>query len=1262
MEVDKPVVSNVDNEKMPVATTDNVLPESPDKSPEMENDELPALVISDSEGDEPSANPTEKITLSTSDRENEVNISGITPLDASVMDGVTKDSSSPEIESVEKPSFVSKNESKQSENMVVDVKQQPSCIYENIDLTGASSADDSGVSDEGTEKMVKRTEECVEKVVKDSASLTAQELLQSLLGDREDDYRLKGFGDETADPKGECSDMIKLNDESLEQNSDQNTAVEPTLDQEKQVSCSSENDPAEPIQDKITTINEKSEENSDPILNPKEDNTLEGPVLVENEAKQQSSEEITSVNEEASGHPDVDKTVACDTQVSRSAKETNNEDDDDDVICLLEEMAEEDQHDSNSLSNEDSASLPTDGAVVASKQSDGTTTSDATVEGRETEEDSIDEPPPKRPRSSESHDQDNVAAMKRLACENNATSDPVTIQTHSSENCDNGNDKPDAAESSKTDDNSETMMDQEESQNLNRSRPSSSMGEPAKCPIDVNTTETIFLTSHFETTATLVGAETGDTVGGRSTVVPSLSSEVLVIDDDDDDDDVGNVGATKIINSTKDSILASPDIEVGEKRPREDLESESTKKPKMANESTDTLDNLVKEDDVAQKPPDVKPLAMEFMKMFGKPLPKMSRDDLEEFVMLKVCEAVVYKSQLGEERKRLDKLETVMLKYRQRLKDMHKQYCDLLVVHERAVQDLQKRANRFVVPVKITRAVGLQVGASQFPLLGKPTAMDQTCEDVKTKNCIAELSVIPAKGNTTSPESSTKDTTGGAPWNGAQLTSIGQRMSTSTAGGIHPTPNVIRPSVPMNVTYMHNATASEVTIKPPDPSKPALGSIVNGLPGSSYPSGTSVSSSGSSTGSVSPGSMTARKKTLHKITPKRPPLSAVQQEEQEKMARQQAEQMLQDIHSQQARIAKIAAGSKVSGGNSATGIRPTAPDVRTTVVSRTNVTLFRPAMLSSLMPAAQPMAGMHNVRASSSKTLTFTNSVAPTAPQSQPGSPSAVTNSLIDLTDEEEPRGPIGTSVPLSNAIEKKHSNQNGMLEKQQGSAEMIATNQMVKLAQAAQTKGKLPYRLLNGNGTIQPIATGSTHTQGMLLPNNVGFRAHLGKKPNGLRMPLGISPTTHGQIRHSGPFPDNSLMMKPRPPLRVPVHPAPLPKPGPQSCHPSWKQLPPQPVIRINNVSTGIVISWTMPDLSEMHAEIDIYQIYAYQESTAIPSSSAWRHVGDVKALPLPMAVTLTHFSEGQRYHFAVRAIDEHKRIGFFSDPRTWNDVNVSQ
>ena len=83
----------------------------------------------------------------------------------------------------------------------------------------------------------------------------------------------------------------------------------------------------------------------------------------------------------------------------------------------------------------------------------------------------------------------------------------------------------------------------------------------------------------------------------------------------------------------------------------------------------------------------------------------------------------------------------------------------------------------------------------------------------------------------------------------------------------------------------------------------------------------------------------------------------------------------------------------------------------------------------------------------------------------------------------------------------------------------------------------------------------------------------------------------------------------------------------------PGLKQLPPKPSLKIQrapNEKNGIILSWTLNHNPAIHATITAYQLYAYQETSARPDTSLWKRVGDgdVKAMPLPMACTLTQFT----------------------------------
>ncbi|EFN83743.1 Activating transcription factor 7-interacting protein 1 [Harpegnathos saltator] len=121
---------------------------------------------------------------------------------------------------------------------------------------------------------------------------------------------------------------------------------------------------------------------------------------------------------------------------------------------------------------------------------------------------------------------------------------------------------------------------------------------------------------------------------------------------------------------------------------------------------------------------------------------------------------------------------------------------------------------------------------------------------------------------------------------------------------------------------------------------------------------------------------------------------------------------------------------------------------------------------------------------------------------------------------------------------------------------------------------------------------------------------------------------------------------------VQINKHPAPLPDTPNYGITPGWKLPPPAPSLKMTKVPNGIVLSWNM-QLTDKYADIASYQLYAYQEVTGVtPSTSLWKKVGDVRALPLPMACTLTQFSEGNNYYFAVRAVDTHSRKGQYSIP----------
>ncbi|KAM9473423.1 uncharacterized protein ACWYII_008253 isoform 3-T3 [Salvelinus alpinus] len=125
-----------------------------------------------------------------------------------------------------------------------------------------------------------------------------------------------------------------------------------------------------------------------------------------------------------------------------------------------------------------------------------------------------------------------------------------------------------------------------------------------------------------------------------------------------------------------------------------------------------------------------------------------------------------------------------------------------------------------------------------------------------------------------------------------------------------------------------------------------------------------------------------------------------------------------------------------------------------------------------------------------------------------------------------------------------------------------------------------------------------------------------------------------------------------PLPPLPVPPQTISLPL---EAASTSPPQQPLLKITRVLSQNDGIVLSWSVTEVDRSCAAVDSYHLYAYHQDHSGPSTPPllWKKIGEVKALALPMACTLTQFVSGSKYYFAVRARDVFGRFGPFCAPQ---------
>ncbi|XP_041789366.1 activating transcription factor 7-interacting protein 1 isoform X2 [Chelmon rostratus] len=127
-----------------------------------------------------------------------------------------------------------------------------------------------------------------------------------------------------------------------------------------------------------------------------------------------------------------------------------------------------------------------------------------------------------------------------------------------------------------------------------------------------------------------------------------------------------------------------------------------------------------------------------------------------------------------------------------------------------------------------------------------------------------------------------------------------------------------------------------------------------------------------------------------------------------------------------------------------------------------------------------------------------------------------------------------------------------------------------------------------------------------------------------------------------------------------------PLPAaPAPPRLPPEAERTSPpqQPQLKLVPSQTGIVLSWCVAETDRTCAGVESYHLYAFHQdnSSSNAAQQHWKKIGEVKALPLPMACTLTQFQSGSTYHFAVRAKDIYGRFGSFCEPQCTNVISSS-
>lgn len=195
---------------------------------------------------------------------------------------------------------------------------------------------------------------------------------------------------------------------------------------------------------------------------------------------------------------------------------------------------------------------------------------------------------------------------------------------------------------------------------------------------------------------------------GTKDVIPG--TENIVSDDQSMDviESTIEVSAEKV--QTSEEII--PETSEQNNKEEYSIVAADTEEKTEEDESSQVLNGICENDDDFEASDTSRKTTLEklnFLRKFSSAFGAIPRRELEELLMQKIAEVIIFHSENSELRTQIEKQERAIESFQRRLNHVSKQYQDLEMIHGRVIKDLKERPEAAITPVKITRAVGLQV-------------------------------------------------------------------------------------------------------------------------------------------------------------------------------------------------------------------------------------------------------------------------------------------------------------------------------------------------------------------------------------------------------------------------------------------------------------------------------------------------------------------------------------------------------------------------